>query len=107
MTLSGNFRNNRLYYNARSAYRRNDNEAYDRINAPTFEQGLLNLADRWPGATLRLDTIKAKGSRSPRGQQLLNLATASWAEAFGVEAAALDDLQQQKAEQEVAVAETP
>ncbi len=94
--------NNRVWINARSVYRRKDNEAYDRIDAPTFEQGMFNLAARWPGATLRLDTITAKGSRSPRGRQLLDLATAAWAEAFGMESASADDLQRQKAKQQAA-----
>ena len=103
LTLSADARNNRLYFGAGSRYRRDDNEAIDRIDAPTFEQGMMNLAARWPGATLRLDTITAKGSRSPRGKQLLDLATAAWAEAFGLEAASSDDLQQQKADQQAAV----
>src|SRR5262249_7643546 len=45
-----------------SRYRRDDNEATDRIDSPTFEQGMLNCADRWPNATLRLDSVTDKGA---------------------------------------------
>jgi uncharacterized protein YjbI with pentapeptide repeats len=83
-----------------SEYQRDDHQANDWIDAPTFEQGMLNLAERWPQAKLRLATIKASGSRSPRGQKLLDLATAAWAEAFGFEATAVEDLEQQKAAQQ-------
>jgi uncharacterized protein YjbI with pentapeptide repeats len=93
----------RPYLHARSAYRRDDNSATDLIDAPTFEQGLFNLAARWPGATLRLDTITASGCRTPRGKQLLELATAAWAEAFGLEEISAEKLQQQKADQQAAV----
>src|SRR5262249_5557337 len=40
--------------------------------------------DRWPNATLRLDTAEAKGGRAVRGQKLKDLAVAAWAEAFGL-----------------------
>ncbi|HEY7426321.1 MAG TPA: pentapeptide repeat-containing protein [Gemmataceae bacterium] len=85
---------------ARSDYRRDDNQAFDRIDAPTFEQGMFNLAERWPQGTLRLDTVSARGSRSPRGQKLLELAMAAWAEAFQLEATSPQDLQRQKATQQ-------
>jgi uncharacterized protein YjbI with pentapeptide repeats len=88
------------YADAFSRYKRDDNEAYDRIDAPTFEQGLLNLADRWPGATLRLDTVTARGSRTVRGKKLLELALAAWAEAFRMESSAPEDLRQKKADQQ-------
>jgi uncharacterized protein YjbI with pentapeptide repeats len=85
---------------ANSQYRRDDNETVDLIPAPTFEQGMLNLAQRWPQGRLRLDTVEAGGSRSPRGQQLLALATAAWAEAFGLEATSPEELQQKKEAQQ-------
>jgi hypothetical protein len=100
LTLSSGVEGNRRYVSGRSDYRRDDNHAFDRIDAPTFEQGMLNLAERWPGATLRLDTIKASGCRSPRGQQLLNLAMAAWAEAFQLEATSPEQLETQKVSQQ-------
>jgi uncharacterized protein YjbI with pentapeptide repeats len=103
LTLAANNANNRSFVSAQSKYRRDDNEAYDRIDAPTFVDGMLNFAVRWPGAKLRLDTIRAKGSKSLRGKKLIDLATAAWAEAFGLEAAAPADLERQKAEQQAAV----
>jgi uncharacterized protein YjbI with pentapeptide repeats len=57
---------------------------FDQIPAPTFENGMLNLADRWPNSTLRLDSITVKGSRNVRGKKLQELARAAWAEVFGV-----------------------
>jgi uncharacterized protein YjbI with pentapeptide repeats len=93
------FRGNSRYVQARSDYRRDDNEAIDLIPAPTFEQGMLNLAARWPQATLRLDTVTARGSRTLRGKKLLDLATAAWAEAFALGATAPDDLDRRKAAQ--------
>jgi uncharacterized protein YjbI with pentapeptide repeats len=93
-------RRGRAYVHARSEYRRDDNRSVDLIDAPTFEQGILNLADRWPQATLRLDTIAARGCRSPRGKQLLDLATAAWAEAFGLATTALEALEEQKKDQQ-------
>src|SRR5262249_9970367 len=41
-------RQGRGYPDAFSRYRREQNEAFDWLPAPTFEQGLVNLADRWP-----------------------------------------------------------
>ncbi len=70
--------------NARSDYHREGDNVFDWIPAPTFEQGMLNLADRWPKAKLRLDSITAKGCKSLRGKKLLDLAMAAWSEAFGV-----------------------
>lgn len=69
---------------AQSNHHRDGKSVYDRIDAPSFEQALFNLADRWPNATLRLDTITAKGSATLRGKKLQELATAAWAEVFGV-----------------------
>ena len=79
LTLTSNLRGNRSYLMARSDYRRDDNEAQDLLPAPTFEQGMLNLVERWPHATLRLDTIQARGSRTVRGEKLRALALAAWA----------------------------
>ncbi|VTR97771.1 Uncharacterized protein OS=Cystobacter violaceus Cb vi76 GN=Q664_20155 PE=4 SV=1: Pentapeptide: Pentapeptide_4: Pentapeptide: Pentapeptide: Pentapeptide: Pentapeptide [Gemmata massiliana] len=64
---------------------RSGTEIQSTIAAPTFQQGLLNLADRWPKATLRLDSIRAHGSRNVRGTKLRTMAIAAWAEAFGMD----------------------
>jgi uncharacterized protein YjbI with pentapeptide repeats len=69
---------------ARSEYHRNGGNVHDQIPAPTVEQALLNLADRWPNGKLRLDTITAKGSKTLRGQKLQDAATEAWAEVFGI-----------------------
>ena len=84
---------------AASRYYRHGDDAHDWITAPTVEQGLLNMADRWPNASLRLDAVKAKGSPTVRGAKLQALAVAAWAEAFGVSLAAADDLEAQKRSQ--------
>ncbi|MBY0458502.1 MAG: pentapeptide repeat-containing protein, partial [Gemmataceae bacterium] len=54
------------------------------ITGTTLSRMLLNTADRWPGGTLRLDTVEAKGAPKARGAKLKALAVAAWAEAFGV-----------------------
>ncbi|HEY7314069.1 MAG TPA: pentapeptide repeat-containing protein [Gemmataceae bacterium] len=101
LTLSrSTLSNGKIYLSGRSQYQRDDNRATDLIDAPTFEQGMFNLAERWPQCKLRLDTVKARGSRSPRGQKLLELAMAAWAESFQLEANAPEELQRQKATQE-------
>src|SRR5262249_42007150 len=85
-----------------SRYRRDDNHAFDRLPAPSIEQALLNLADRWPGAVLRLGPVTVKGSRTVRGRKLQELAMAAWAEAFGVGADSAG-LQKRKEEQQAEV----
>jgi hypothetical protein len=54
------------------------------------------MADRWPNVTLRLDTVKAKGSKTVRGPKLQALAAEAWAEAFGVALAKPEELRSQK-----------
>src|SRR5262249_54485255 len=70
---------------ARSIYRREGNEVFDWIPSPSLEQGMINLVERWPKGTLRLDSITAKGSKTVRGQKLKDLAVAAWSETYGVE----------------------
>ena len=82
---------------ATSVYHRGDDDHFDRISAPTLEKGILNLADRWPTCTLRLDTIEAKGSKSLRGQKLQDRAVAAWSDAFDVPVQSPEEL---KAERE-------
>jgi len=103
LTISNRAHGNRSSVNAGSTCRRDNHDAYDRIAAPSFEQGLLNLADRWPKATLRLDSIQASGGRTLRGKKLQVLAMAAWAEAFGLDSAAPEKLQQQKEDQQATV----
>jgi uncharacterized protein YjbI with pentapeptide repeats len=76
----------RPQFNARSGYGRDGHQSIDLIAAPTFEQGMINLADRWPGGTPRLDSVTVQGSSTLRGAKLQELATAAWAEAFGASA---------------------
>jgi uncharacterized protein YjbI with pentapeptide repeats len=59
-------------------------------NARSFEEGMINLLDRFPAAKLRLDTVTAKGSKTVRGAKLLELAVAAWAETAGITDAATD-----------------
>jgi uncharacterized protein YjbI with pentapeptide repeats len=61
-------------------------EVWDRQQYNTISQALLALADRWPKEKLRLDSITATGCKTLRGQKLLDLTIAAWAEAFGLEA---------------------
>jgi uncharacterized protein YjbI with pentapeptide repeats len=95
--------NGRTFLGAVSRYRRDRNDAYDRLPAPTFEEGMLNLADRWPNAILRLDAVTAKGSHLMTGKKLQNLAMAAWTEAFGQEADSPEAIAKKKAEQESAI----
>jgi uncharacterized protein YjbI with pentapeptide repeats len=91
---------------ARSRYFREGTDSFDWINGATFEQCLFNLADRWPNATLRLDTVTAKGSRTVRGPKLQELAAAAWAEAFGVATETPEQLRErQEAQQATALKE--
>ncbi len=85
-----------------SRYVREGNDTFDRLPATTFEEGLLNLADRWPKATLRLDSVQAKGSKTLRGQKLLDLAIAAWAETFGVPVLSPEEMQTSREEQQAA-----
>jgi uncharacterized protein YjbI with pentapeptide repeats len=87
---------------ARSIYCRDGNDIFDTIAAPTFERAVLNLADRWPNATLRLDRIQAKGSKTVRGPKLQELAVAAWAETFGVTLPSADEVKARRTEQEAA-----
>jgi uncharacterized protein YjbI with pentapeptide repeats len=93
----------RPHISATSRYRRDSKQSFDRIPAPTVEQGLINLADRWPNATLRLDSIKVKGAGSLRGRKLQELTLTAWSEAFGIEAASAEDLVRTKESQQAAV----
>ncbi len=90
------------YIDARSVYQRDGNEVFDRIAAPSLEQAMFNLADRWPNAKLRLDSVQAKGSKTHRGKKLLDLALAAWAETFRVTLAGPEQLKAEREEQQAA-----
>ncbi len=63
----------------------------------TPRQGMLGLAARFPGATLRFDSLTVKSTKSPvQGKQLRELALGAWCEAFGVQPPSDDELKQQK-----------
>ncbi|HKB03429.1 MAG TPA: pentapeptide repeat-containing protein, partial [Gemmataceae bacterium] len=54
------------------------------VDAPTFEQGMLNLADRWDRGTPDFDSVRVEAKNGPlRGAELRDLAVAAWHEAFG------------------------
>jgi uncharacterized protein YjbI with pentapeptide repeats len=84
----------------RFRYFRDGRDVYDWLTAPTFEAVMIKLAERWPKATLRLDSIEAKGSKTLRGAKLLELAVAAWAETFGVDVPSAEDLQAQRERQQ-------
>src|SRR5690348_5879444 len=51
------------------------------VAAPTFEQGMLNLAQQWPGGQLQLDTVAVRAGKCPlKRAELLELVTAAWCE---------------------------
>ncbi len=55
------------------------------VDAPTFEQGMLNLVDLWSKGTPRLETVKATAKQCPlKPKELLALARDAWCEALGV-----------------------
>lgn len=64
----------------------------DRIDEPSVEKCIFALVDRWPNATLRLDTVQAKGSLKVRAAELQVLAVAAWAEAYGIDASSAEKL---------------
>src|SRR5262245_48362869 len=103
LELESAVRGGRRYTTGGSRYHRDGHQSFDWIDAPTVEQGLINLAERWPKATLRLDSIKVKGAGALRGKKLQELTLAAWSEAFGIQAASADELAMTKASQQAAV----
>lgn len=54
------------------------------VDAPTFEQGMLNLVDLWDRGTPKFETVTVEAKKCPRkGKDLWALAVAAWYEAFG------------------------
>jgi uncharacterized protein YjbI with pentapeptide repeats len=63
------------------------------VAAPTFEQGMRNLAQQWPDGQLQLDTIEVHASKCPlKRAELRELATAAWCEAYGVDVPSSEEL---------------
>ena len=87
---------------ATSRLHRERDEHHDRIDAPNLEHGMLNLADRWPKAMVRLDTVAVKGGTTLKDGKLKDLAVAAWAEAFGTELLSADQIKEKKASQKAA-----
>lgn len=83
-----------------SRYHHAGNDAFDRLPAPSTEQGILNLANRWPKATLRLDSVVAQGGKTVRGQKLTQLAMEAWSEAFGISPPSSETLELEKKKQQ-------
>jgi uncharacterized protein YjbI with pentapeptide repeats len=64
-------------------------------NAPTFEQGMLNLTDLWSRGTPKFETVKVEAKQCPlRGKELRDLAVAAWYEACGLEIPDAEELKQ-------------
>jgi uncharacterized protein YjbI with pentapeptide repeats len=102
LEITGGLNGRHAFVNARSRYFREGTDSFDWITGATFEQCLLNLADRWPSATLRLDAVTAKGSRTVRGPKLQELAAAAWAEAFGAATETPEQLRERQEAQHAA-----
>jgi len=69
-----------------NSYRGNDTSpaACGWVTARTFGEGMMNVLNRFPGATLRLEAVTASGSQKLRGKKLVDLAVAAWAESAGI-----------------------
>lgn len=68
------------------------------VDAPTFEQGILNLVDMWSRGTVKIDTIKVVASKCPmKGKELNELVIAAWHEALGLPIPSATDLEKQQA----------
>jgi uncharacterized protein YjbI with pentapeptide repeats len=56
-----------------------------RVAAPAWEQGMLNLTDRWSRGRPKFETITTKAKKCPlKGEELEVLVYAAWCEALGV-----------------------
>jgi len=95
MIASGNSYAGRMYPAANYTYYANKSANGDYVQASTFEQGMLNLADLWASrGTLKFDTVKTDAKQcSLRSKELQDLAIAAWHEACGLAAPSADDLQ--------------
>jgi uncharacterized protein YjbI with pentapeptide repeats len=67
------------------------------VQAPTLEQGMLNLTDMWLRGSPKFETVEVEAKKGPlRGKELVELATAAWYEAFGLAVPTEEELQERK-----------
>ena len=62
-------------------------DAHEGLHVPSIAQAMIDLAERWPKGTVRLDTLSASCQPVPRGkkkEEFRQLALMAWAEAFGL-----------------------
>jgi uncharacterized protein YjbI with pentapeptide repeats len=89
----------RAYPGAGYSHQAPRNSLGSSVDAPTFEQGMLNLVDLWSRGTPRFDTIKVEAKKCPvKGKELHDLAVAAWHEALGLPVPSAADLQKQQAQ---------
>jgi uncharacterized protein YjbI with pentapeptide repeats len=75
----------------------NKRSVYQHIDAPSFEQGMINLAERWFRGTPKFETITIKATRCPKkGEELEHLVHAAWCEALDVPVPTAEDLQKKR-----------
>jgi uncharacterized protein YjbI with pentapeptide repeats len=68
------------------------------VDSPSFEQGMLNLVDRWPNGKPRLDSVKVVADKCAMPKpELLELAIAAWHEAIGLPVPTPEERQKQQA----------
>ncbi|QEG32165.1 Secreted effector protein pipB2 [Gemmata obscuriglobus] len=73
------------------------------VDAPTFEQGMLNLVDLWSKGAPRLGSIKVESKKCPlKPKELLALARAAWCEALEVPIPSADEWARQEQAQTAA-----
>jgi uncharacterized protein YjbI with pentapeptide repeats len=75
----------RVYYHAQYSHHINNGTIGNYTDAPSFEQGMLNLADLWSRGTPEFETVQVEAKHCPlRGKELRELAVAAWHEACDV-----------------------
>ena len=85
---------NQAYPSANHSHHFGNSTFGNYVQAPTFEQAMLNLTDLWSRGTPKFDTVKVDAKKCPlRGKELRNLAIAAWHEACGLEVPTADALQ--------------
>src|SRR5581483_5658722 len=85
---------NRPYTEARYSHTSPNENLGSYVQAPTFEQGMLNLTDLWSRGTPRFDTVKVAATKCPlSGKELQDLAIAAWHEACGLSVPSAEELE--------------
>jgi uncharacterized protein YjbI with pentapeptide repeats len=73
-----------------------DDWSFSPITPPSFEQGMIDLADACPEGERKLDSITVRARKcSVRAPTLRRLVHMAWCEAFGVSVPAVETLQEQ------------